>query len=588
MDYKEIYNKVYACWLGKNIGGTLGTPMEGQKEINHVTWYPKLSEDGGMLENDDLDLQLVNLHALEQYGVRLDCRHIAKEWSEHVFFPYDEYGYSVTAMRLGFDAPYSGSYENPFIDCMGSPIRSEIWAIIAMGNPQLAAYYAYNDAVVDHAGGEGVNGAVFNAVLESLAFFNNNKRQIINEALRFIPQTSRVYKAVEEAVRLYDSGMEFFSARDELVKKHAVDNFTDAPINISFTVLALLYGTDFEDGILKAANIGYDTDCTVATLGSIYGIMYSLDYIPQKWKEPIGDKIKVSKAVRGFVAPSNLDELTERCLRIRDIINLQDEQFKKGKIYKEGEVDFQHYTLGGSSIDCNLYADIIYKNGSHIVPQGSLEVGLEIHNNSKDPIELAGRAVSPDGIKVNFDLNIQLMPGQGFDTTIKIIADENIDFYNRIELIIDRYNNNDYWKSYLVPFTILRSSRWEIDDKVSYFPGTKVRFTNRRDDNIYTAKTVMFSPRGRETKIICPTIYPVRVYLDDKQIIDCSEKLTFMPAYHRCPKAQAATLFVSEGMHTVKVVIQGDNPPEFMIAALATKNIEQAGANYRFIDTIIG
>jgi len=28
----EYRDKVYACWLGKNIGGTLGAPVEGRKE----------------------------------------------------------------------------------------------------------------------------------------------------------------------------------------------------------------------------------------------------------------------------------------------------------------------------------------------------------------------------------------------------------------------------------------------------------------------------------------------------------------------------------------------------------------------------
>ena len=29
MNFKEYADKVRACWLGKNIGGTLGCPLEG-------------------------------------------------------------------------------------------------------------------------------------------------------------------------------------------------------------------------------------------------------------------------------------------------------------------------------------------------------------------------------------------------------------------------------------------------------------------------------------------------------------------------------------------------------------------------------
>ena len=154
MERKTLYDRIYACWLGKNIGGTLGTPVEGCKEVMHLDWYPRLDPHGA-LPNDDLDLQLVNLHAMEQEGVRLGAEGIAAEWTEHVYFPWDEYGYSGTAMRMGFKPPFSGMFDNTFTDCMGSPIRSEIWAAICAGKPRLAAYFAWQDAVVDHAGGEG-------------------------------------------------------------------------------------------------------------------------------------------------------------------------------------------------------------------------------------------------------------------------------------------------------------------------------------------------------------------------------------------------------------------------------------------------
>lgn len=120
MERKALYDRIYACWLGKNIGGTLGTPVEGCKEVMHLDWYPRLDPHGA-LPNDDLDLQLVNLHAMEQEGVRLGAEGIAAEWTEHVYFPWDEYGYSGTAMRMGFKPPFSGMFDNTFTDCMGSP-----------------------------------------------------------------------------------------------------------------------------------------------------------------------------------------------------------------------------------------------------------------------------------------------------------------------------------------------------------------------------------------------------------------------------------------------------------------------------------
>jgi hypothetical protein len=36
---KELFDRIYACWVGKSIGGTLGTPFEGRRELLDVTGF---------------------------------------------------------------------------------------------------------------------------------------------------------------------------------------------------------------------------------------------------------------------------------------------------------------------------------------------------------------------------------------------------------------------------------------------------------------------------------------------------------------------------------------------------------------------
>ena len=57
LNFEEYKSKVYACWTGKNIGGTIGGPYEGKREILNVTGFT--TKPGEALPNDDLDLQLV-------------------------------------------------------------------------------------------------------------------------------------------------------------------------------------------------------------------------------------------------------------------------------------------------------------------------------------------------------------------------------------------------------------------------------------------------------------------------------------------------------------------------------------------------
>ena len=80
MNEKEFFDKVYACWMGKNIGGTLGGPLEGRMELMDIKGYTQSFIEA--VENDDLDLQLVNLHCIEQYGGRADVSLLSREWHE--------------------------------------------------------------------------------------------------------------------------------------------------------------------------------------------------------------------------------------------------------------------------------------------------------------------------------------------------------------------------------------------------------------------------------------------------------------------------------------------------------------------------
>ena len=98
----EIYDKIYGCWMGKNCGGTLGAPLEkgyGEPEPFDVWWYPKLQEGG--IPNDDLEMQLIWLKAVEEIGPTLNARGLADYWLTHINYNWDEYGWARMNFRLG-------------------------------------------------------------------------------------------------------------------------------------------------------------------------------------------------------------------------------------------------------------------------------------------------------------------------------------------------------------------------------------------------------------------------------------------------------------------------------------------------------
>jgi ADP-ribosylglycohydrolase len=321
LNRREYRNKVRGCWLGKNIGGTLGGPYEGHKYVNGLTYYNPVPAEPQ--PNDDLDLQLVWLRMLEDTGARWPhLSDFVRYWLDYLSaYPDSEYGVCLMNLERGLRPPISGCFENGFVDCMGSPIRSEIWACIAPGDPQLAASLAYLDAQLDHAGGEGVYGEMFWSAVQSAAFVETDTRTLIRIGLSMIPLTSYISRAIREVLWGYDHNYNWTQNRSHIAEEYSnpvggrgqgYSHPSIAAPNHAFTVIGWLYGKDFEDRLLTAVNCGYDTDCTGATLAALLGIIEGADALPARWVKPVGDKIILYERTRRFNHPKTVDELTRR------------------------------------------------------------------------------------------------------------------------------------------------------------------------------------------------------------------------------------------------------------------------------------
>ncbi|SDT98897.1 ADP-ribosylglycohydrolase [Verrucomicrobium sp. GAS474] len=311
----SLESRSYGGWLGKSIGGTLGLPAEGKTERQHYRFYDPVPTVAP--PNDDLELQLVWLDRMENHRGPLTIETIADAWLSHIHYMWDEYGRCRWNLRRGVPAALAGVYENPFASGMGSPIRSEVWAIVAAGKPDLAEAFARLDSMIDH-GAEGVAGEVFIAVLQSLLLDGVGLDEGIEEALKRVDPATETRQAFDLLFHLHRQGVECWTARERLLAAHHSDNFTHAPLNVALTFWALLYGAgDFEATVLLGVNGGYDTDCTAATAGAILGMLHGAERLPQKWIAPIGDSVEVGAGIVGIRAPQSLQELTARSLALR-------------------------------------------------------------------------------------------------------------------------------------------------------------------------------------------------------------------------------------------------------------------------------
>ena len=312
LNQAEYRDRVYACWLGKNIGGTLGAPFEGKKDAQNITFYTNL-KPGEPSPNDDLDLQMLWLKAMEENGGRVDARILGEYWLKYVPVDWNEYGVGKMNMKRGVLPPLSGEFENAqWKHSNGAWIRSEIWACLAPGCPALAAKMAREDACVDHGAAEGALAEIFTASLESAAFIEHDRDKLLAIGLSMIPENSGLAKAIRAAMDAKKAGKSWQEARLDVIKASEETGWFQAPRNVAYTMLGWLYGDDdFGKSLCIAVNCGDDTDCTGATLGSIFGIIHGTQGIPQKWRDPIGTKIN-TVAIGGFAPPKDLNELTDR------------------------------------------------------------------------------------------------------------------------------------------------------------------------------------------------------------------------------------------------------------------------------------
>ena len=296
----ELRDRIYACWIGKNIGGTMGTPYEGQQKINDIKGFS--TAEGVVLPNDDLDLQLIWLKAMEEQGpLGVDEKVLGEYWITYIGPNWNEYGIGKSNMKAGFFPPMSGEMDNlRWKHSNGAWIRSEIWASLFPGQPDKAMKYAYYDACVDHGHGEGTVAALFTAALESMAYVVHDMKTLLSLALTKIPSDSRVYRSVSLVMEEYEKGSDWKDVRELVVKDSADLGWFQAPANIAFTVIGLLWGEgDFKKTLITAINCGDDTDCTGATAGALMGIIYGSAGIPEDWKRHLGDQIVTACLLKG-------------------------------------------------------------------------------------------------------------------------------------------------------------------------------------------------------------------------------------------------------------------------------------------------
>jgi ADP-ribosylglycohydrolase len=325
---KDYAERVYAGVLGKIIGVYLGRPFEGwsheriTKDLGEIDYYVHERLKAPLIvTDDDISGTFTFIRALEDYGANreITAAQIGRTWLNYLIenrtiLWWGGMGMSTehTAyMRLkhGIEAPRSGSIElnsKVVAEQIGAQIFIDGWAMVAPGDPGLAASLAKRAASVSHDG-EAIYGAQVLAAMESLAFVERDLGKLLDVGLSFIPKDCLIRRMIDD-LRSFQAGEpnDWRKAYFDVMRKdYGYDKYggnCHMIPNHGVIILALLYGQDdFQRSLMIGNTCGWDTDCNSGNIGCLMGIKNGLEGINAgpDWRGPVADRMYLATADGG-------------------------------------------------------------------------------------------------------------------------------------------------------------------------------------------------------------------------------------------------------------------------------------------------
>lgn len=419
--YEQYFDKVYGCWLGKCVAGTIGAPYEGMKQLLHLSFRPEMIEK--MLPNDDLDLQVLWLKVLEEKGVYTTSDDLAAAFSEYNVFWPGEYAWFKKNYDRGLRPPYTAKYENFFYnEGMGCPIRAEIWGLIMPANPALAADLCEMDGTLDHDGNS-VYFERFWSAMVSQSFVCSDISELIQTGLQYIPKDSRAYRLITDTVKWCGEYEDYRAVRSRLIAEYGHSDCTNSFVNIGITLTVLLKsGGDCVKAAVMACNCGFDTDCTAGNAGALLGAICGGKYLEEKY---------------GFSDSGYALTLTYQ-RKTNKIIDLARDTCRVGlhflEYYPNAKRTVEETPYEAIARKCpavRIYQD--YPEGVYISDGENKRVTLRIENDSED-MEFCVSLLMPERFTANYPETVSVQKGETYAFDCEIALDADITILNEVNL----------------------------------------------------------------------------------------------------------------------------------------------------------
>jgi len=305
---EQLQDKIKGGWAGQTIGVVYGAPVEFKyqgsiiPETQNIPWregYVKYwwNKKPGLFDDIYTDLNFVDV--FEKYGLNVSMDTIANHWAGTAYHLAHANQASRYNILNGIMPPQSGNWKNnPHADDLDFQIEADFIGLMAPGMVNSATEIADRVGHIMNSG-DGWYGGVYVSALYSLAFVSNDATEIVEKALKTIPEGTKFHDCIADVIKFHKQYPEDWQATwFEIQKKWNNDvgcpkgcflSFNiDAKINSAYVTIGLLYGKgDFSKSIDIAARCGQDADCNPATVGGVLGVMLGYSKIPAFWLNPL-------------------------------------------------------------------------------------------------------------------------------------------------------------------------------------------------------------------------------------------------------------------------------------------------------------
>ena len=305
---KELYDKVYAGWIGELIGvtwfastefGYCGRIMPAERV---PAWKDTMINAG--FDQDDVYIEIPFLMAMYKNGIDCDPQLVTDAFAEADYSTYHANNIGKTNAMKGVMFPYCGNYMyNEHCDDIDWQIDCDYLGMSYPGLVNEAAKKAFEIGHIMNYG-DGVYGGVFVSAMRAAAYTATSVEEIVKAGMDVIPDGTLFKDCMNIVWEGYKNGLGWEVVWQQIEDKYGdtdrcataragasqpVMNI-DAKVNSVYCALGLLYGEeDFEKSVIISGRCGQDSDCNPSTVAGIMASYLGLDKVPEKYYRALSE-----------------------------------------------------------------------------------------------------------------------------------------------------------------------------------------------------------------------------------------------------------------------------------------------------------